>query len=116
MRTENFSRKLGQSGFGSVFEGMLNGEKIALKRLDGVGQGIKEFLAEVKTIGNMHHINLARLVRFCSKKSYRLLAYEYMCDGSLDNWIFRRNRHVVLGWQTRVQIILDVAKGIVIPS
>jgi len=71
--TGNFSRKLGQGGFGSVFKGTLNRERVAVKQLDGVGQGIKELLAEVMSIGNIHHIDLVRLIDFCSEKSYRLL-------------------------------------------
>ncbi|KAJ6935762.1 hypothetical protein NC652_010707 [Populus alba x Populus x berolinensis] len=45
--TKDFHTKLGKGGFGSVFEGNLEtGEKIAVKRLEGLGQGKKEFLAE----------------------------------------------------------------------
>ncbi|XP_020250768.1 G-type lectin S-receptor-like serine/threonine-protein kinase SD2-5 [Asparagus officinalis] len=110
--TENFSRELGKGGFGSVFEGTLGGQRVAVKRLEGVGQGAKEFLAEVKTIGNVHHINLVRLIGFCSEKSHRLLVYEYMFNGSLDKWIFYKNGDDPLDWQTRVEIITDVAKGL----
>ncbi|KAI9198765.1 hypothetical protein LWI28_021809 [Acer negundo] len=72
--TEEFLRKLGEGGFGAVFEGTLvSGEKAAAKRLDALGQGKKEFLAEVKTIGSIHHINLVRLVGFCAENLRRLL-------------------------------------------
>lgn len=111
--TENFCRKLGEGGFGSVFEGTLgDGTKVAVKRLDGVGQGKKEFLAEVETIGSVHHINLVRLIGFCAEKSHRLLVYEYMCNGSLDKWIFSKNHDHTLDWQTRCRIITDIAKGL----
>ncbi|KAF8413692.1 hypothetical protein HHK36_001684 [Tetracentron sinense] len=111
--TENFSRKLGEGGFGSVFEGTLsNGTKVAVKQLYGVGQMKKSFLAEVETIGGIHHVNLVRLIGFCAEKLHRLLVYEYMCNGSLDNWIFHKNQDCVLDWQSRQKIIIDVAKGI----
>lgn len=110
--TNNFCRKLGHGGFGSVFEGTLNGQRVAVKRLDGAGQGIKEFLAEVMTIGSIHHINLVRLIGFCSEKSSRLLVYEYMSKGSLDKWIFHKNQGVALDWETRCNIIIGVAKGL----
>ena len=111
--TENFCRKLGEGGFGSVFEGTLrDGTKVAVKRLDGVGQGKKEFLAEVETIGSIHHIHLVRLIGFCAEKSYRLLVYEYMCNGSLDKWIFYKDHENALDWQTRRRIITDIAKGL----
>ncbi|KMZ65151.1 Receptor-like kinase [Zostera marina] len=89
--TNNFKKELGGGGFGTVFEGSLEeGRKIAVKRLmDGAGQGQREFLSEVETIGSVHHINLVSLIGFCSWKSHRLLVYEYMCKGSLDKWIFK---------------------------
>ncbi|KAL5774202.1 hypothetical protein ACOSP7_011759 [Xanthoceras sorbifolium] len=114
LATENFQKKLGEGGFGSVFEGTLvSGEKVAAKRLDALGQGKKEFLAEVKTIGSIHHVNLVRLIGFCAENLHRLLVYEFMCNGSLDKWIFNRiPQQPALDWQTRKTIILDIAKGL----
>uniref|UniRef100_A0ACD5YWF7 Uncharacterized protein n=1 Tax=Avena sativa TaxID=4498 RepID=A0ACD5YWF7_AVESA len=110
--TEEFSKKLGEGGFGSVFEGKIGEERIAVKRLEGARQGKKEFLAEVETIGSIEHINLVRLIGFCAEKSERLLVYEYMPRGSLDRWIYYRHNNVPLDWCTRCRIILDIAKGL----
>ncbi|KAK3407117.1 hypothetical protein EUGRSUZ_K03223 [Eucalyptus grandis] len=110
---DEFSKKLGEGGFGSVFEGTLSdGTKVAVKRLDGFGQVKKSFLAEVETIGSIHHVNLVRLMGFCAEKSHRLLIYEYMSNGSLDRWIFYKSNECVLDWQQRKKIILDIAKGL----
>uniref|UniRef100_K4CG93 Protein kinase domain-containing protein n=2 Tax=Solanum lycopersicum TaxID=4081 RepID=K4CG93_SOLLC len=52
--TEDFSRKLGEGGFGSVYEGTLsNGTKIAVKRLDGLGHVMDSFLTEVNIVGGI---------------------------------------------------------------
>uniref|UniRef100_A0A453Q4I8 non-specific serine/threonine protein kinase n=1 Tax=Aegilops tauschii subsp. strangulata TaxID=200361 RepID=A0A453Q4I8_AEGTS len=110
--TEGFSKKLGDGGFGSVFQGELGEEKVAVKRLEGARQGKKEFLAEVETIGSIEHINLVRLIGFCAEKSERLLVYEYMSRGSLDRWIYYRHNNAPLDWCTRSRIILDIAKGL----
>ncbi|XP_039161502.1 probable receptor-like protein kinase At5g20050 [Eucalyptus grandis] len=111
--TNGFNKKLGEGGFGSVFEGTLSdGTKVAVKRLDGFGQVKKSFLAEVETIGRIHHVNLVRLVGFCAQKSHRLLIYEYMSNGSLDRWIFHKSNECVLDWQQRKKIILDIAQGL----
>ncbi|XP_072998748.1 G-type lectin S-receptor-like serine/threonine-protein kinase SD2-5 [Typha latifolia] len=110
--TWEFSTKLGEGGFGSVFEGKIGDDRIAVKRLDGIGQGKKEFLAEVETIGSVHHFNLVRLIGFCADRSHRLLVYEYMCNGSLDKWIYYRDENVPLDWQTRHKIMTDIAKGL----
>lgn len=111
--TDNFTKKLGEGGFGSVYEGSLNdGTRIAVKRLDGVGHIKKSFLAEVESIGSIHHINLVRLIGFCADKSHRLLVYEYMCNGSLEKWIYCKSHETSLNWNSRRKIILDVAKGL----
>ncbi|KAH0651216.1 hypothetical protein KY285_031335 [Solanum tuberosum] len=111
--TENFSDKIGEGGFGSVFEGtMSDGTKIAVKRLQGFGNVKKSFLAEVATIGSIQHVNLVQLVGFCAEKSLRLLVYEYMANGSLDRWIFHGKQERSLKWDIRKKIISDVAKGI----
>ncbi|KAK3407129.1 hypothetical protein EUGRSUZ_K03237 [Eucalyptus grandis] len=111
--TNEFDRKLGEGGFGSVFEGTLSdGTKVAVKRLDGFGQVKKSFLAEVETLGSIHHMNLVRLMGFCVEKSHKLLIYEYMSNGSLDRWIFHKSNECVLDWQQRKKIILDIAKGL----
>ncbi|XP_022777172.1 proline-rich receptor-like protein kinase PERK9 [Durio zibethinus] len=111
--TENFNKRIGGGGFGSVFEGTLrDGTKIAVKRLDRVGQGRKEFLAEVKTIGSIHHVNLVRLIGFCIESSNTLLVYEHMTNGSLDEWIFNKSSTTTPKWEIRKKIILDIAKGL----
>uniref|UniRef100_A0A0E0JDB6 Protein kinase domain-containing protein n=1 Tax=Oryza punctata TaxID=4537 RepID=A0A0E0JDB6_ORYPU len=88
--TNQFRDKLGEGGFGSVFVGQIADEKVAVKRLDRSGQGMREFLAEIQTIGSIHHINLVRLIGFSAEKSQRLLVYEYMPKGSLDRWIYHQ--------------------------
>ncbi|XP_078158106.1 G-type lectin S-receptor-like serine/threonine-protein kinase SD2-5 [Carex rostrata] len=110
--TENFFKILGKGGFGTVFEGRWGDRRIAVKRLDNVGHGNKDFLAEVETIGSIHHINLVRMIGFCADKLNRLLVYEYMCNGSLDQWIYCRDERVSLDWPTRIKIITDIAKGL----
>uniref|UniRef100_A0A6N2KI48 non-specific serine/threonine protein kinase n=1 Tax=Salix viminalis TaxID=40686 RepID=A0A6N2KI48_SALVM len=89
-----------------------NRTAIAVKRLDNLSQGKREFLAEVETIGSVHHFNLVRLIGFCAEKSCRLLVYEYMSNGSLDSWIFKKSQTSSLDWKTRKKIIIDIAKGL----
>ncbi|TQD84353.1 hypothetical protein C1H46_030098 [Malus baccata] len=112
--TNNFSVKLGQGGFGSVYQGILpDGTRLAVKKLEGIGQGQKEFQAEVTIIGSIHHLHLVRLRGFCAEGSHRLLAYDYMANGSLDKWIFKKyNKESLLDWETRFNIALCTAKGL----
>ncbi|CAN4082191.1 unnamed protein product [Withania somnifera] len=114
MASGNFQKKLGHGGFGSVYEGVLqDGQKVAVKVLDGFGQGKKEFLAEVQTIGSIHHVNLVRLIGVCAEKEHKLLVYDLMSNGSLDRWIFgATSTQFTLDWQIRRRIIHDIAKGL----
>ncbi|XP_023741239.1 G-type lectin S-receptor-like serine/threonine-protein kinase SD2-5 [Lactuca sativa] len=116
--TQNFSKKLGEGGFASVFKGTLeDGLQIAVKHLQGdVYVHVKKsFMAEVESIGSIHHVNLVQLKGFSAWKSERLLVYEFMSNGSLDQWIYYsggdHQKHL-LGWECRKKIILDIAKGL----
>ena len=123
LATGDFSKKLGSGGFGSVYEGELGSTKvkIAVKKLDQGGAGeiahsTQQFQAEVATIGSVSHVNLVRLRGFCVEGDYRLLVYEFMAGGSLDRWLFRKEKdgesNFVLDWETRYKIALHTARGL----
>ncbi|GKC82642.1 G-type lectin S-receptor-like serine/threonine-protein kinase [Tanacetum coccineum] len=112
--TKNFSEKLGGGGFGSVFKGVLSDSTIvAVKKLESVSQGEKQFRSEVSTIGNIQHVNLVRFRGFCAEGNNRLLVYDYMPNGSLHSHLFHEKQDNVLNWKTRYQIALGIAKGLV---
>ncbi|CAA2954137.1 G-type lectin S-receptor-like serine/threonine-protein kinase At2g19130 [Olea europaea var. sylvestris] len=111
--TKNFSDKLGGGGFGSVFKGMLpDSTVIAVKKLESISQGEKQFRTEVSTIGTIQHVNLIRLHGFCSEGDRKLLVYEYMENGSLDSHLFNVEESKILDWRTRYQIMLGIARGL----
>ncbi|KAG8046051.1 hypothetical protein GUJ93_ZPchr0008g13671 [Zizania palustris] len=112
--TKNFSEKIGEGGFGSVFKGQLRDSStcVAVKRLDGSLQGEKQFRAEVSSIGTIQHINLVNLIGFCCEGDSRFLVYEHMPNRSLDIHLFRSNGGSFLSWSTRYQIALGVARGL----
>ncbi|TKV98865.1 hypothetical protein SEVIR_8G002500v4 [Setaria viridis] len=110
--TRNFSERLGAGSFGSVFRGVLpNTTVVAVKKLEGLHQGDKQFRAEVSTIGSIHHINLIRLLGFCSEGAKRLLVYECMPNGSLDKHLFGSSS-TTLSWKIRYQIAVGIAKAL----
>lgn len=61
---------------------------VAVKQLDRNGMhGNKEFLVEVLMLSLLHHPNLVNLVGYCADGDQRLLVYEFMSGGSLEDHI-----------------------------
>ncbi|GAB2216108.1 hypothetical protein Droror1_Dr00023876 [Drosera rotundifolia] len=113
---------LGEGGFGYVFKGWVEenstapakpgtGVTVAVKSLkpDGL-QGHREWVAEVDFLRQLHHPNLVKLIGYCIEGDQRLLVYEFMNRGSLENHLFRRT--IPLPWTSRMKIALCAAKGL----
>ncbi|RYR11914.1 hypothetical protein Ahy_B04g069420 [Arachis hypogaea] len=86
--TENFNSDnlLGEGGFGSVYKGYICDQHVAMKQLNRQGaQGTREFYAEVLMLSLVKHPNLVQLVGYCTEDEHRVLVYEYMAKGSLEN-------------------------------
>ncbi|KAL5976270.1 hypothetical protein ACLOJK_020600 [Asimina triloba] len=110
--TKNFSERLGGGGFGSVFKGTLPDlSTVAVKMLEGLCQGEKQFRMEVSTIGTIQHVNLIRLRGFCSDGDKKLLVYDYMPNGSLNSHLFGTQKKC-LDWSRRYQIAIETARGL----
>ncbi|KAM3213870.1 hypothetical protein ACQJBY_066356 [Aegilops geniculata] len=117
--TKDFSERLGRGSFGSVYRGVLKRHKgdnsirvqVAVKKLESLGrQGDKQFRTEVSTLGCIQHVNLVRLLGFCTSGDHKMLVYEYMPRGSLDGLLFRDG--TCLSWRDRYCIMLGVARGL----
>ncbi|KAH0457429.1 hypothetical protein IEQ34_012744 [Dendrobium chrysotoxum] len=111
---------LGEGGFGTVYKGYIDenvrtGLKslpVAVKVLNKQGlQGHKEWLTEVNFLGQLRHPNLVKLIGYCCEDDHRLLVYEFMFRGSLENHLFRKTT-APLSWATRMMIALGAAKGL----
>ncbi|XVF18367.1 hypothetical protein REPUB_Repub11eG0015400 [Reevesia pubescens] len=111
--TRGFKDKLGEGGYGSVFKGKLrSGYLVAIKLLGKSNANGQDFINEVATIGRIHHVNVAKLVGFCSEGSKQALVYDFMPNGSLDRIIFAKENKITLSWQKMFDIALGVARGI----
>ncbi|KAJ6387943.1 hypothetical protein OIU77_026496 [Salix suchowensis] len=88
--TKGFSERefLGKGGFGKVYKGVLPGSnvQVAVKRIShNSKQGMKEFVAEIGTTGQLRHPNLVRVLGYCRGEKELILVYDYMHNGSLDS-------------------------------
>ncbi|XP_058200885.1 L-type lectin-domain containing receptor kinase IV.1-like [Rhododendron vialii] len=114
--TKGFTEKglLGSGGFGRVYRGILPTSKIevAVKRLSHEsGQGMKEFVAEIVSIGRLRHRNLVQLLGYCRRRGELLLVYDYMPNGSLDKFLYDQPS-CTLNWRQRFRVIKGVASGL----
>ncbi|KAH7665126.1 Non-specific serine/threonine protein kinase protein [Dioscorea alata] len=114
--TEGFKDKhfLGFGGFGSVYKGVLPSSKaeVAVKKISHQSrQGMKEFVAEIVSLGRLRHRNLVRLLGYCRREGELFLVYDFMHNGSLDKHLFCQRRPC-LDWNQRFRIIKGVASGL----
>ncbi|KAJ1291511.1 hypothetical protein BS78_02G320600 [Paspalum vaginatum] len=113
--TKNFSleRKLGEGGFGAVYQGFLKDQNlnIAIKRVaKGSTQGKKEYISEVKIISRLRHRNLVQLEGWCHEQGEFLLMYEFMPNRSLDTHLYDNIN--LLTWTLRFKITIGVASAL----
>ncbi|KAI4349867.1 hypothetical protein L6164_010413 [Bauhinia variegata] len=117
LATNRFSKEnvLGEGGYGVVYRGkLINGTPVAVKKiLNNIGQAEKEFRVEVEAIGHVRHKNLVRLLGYCIEGIHRMLVYEYVNNGNLEQWLHGAMRHHgYLTWEARIKILLGMAKAL----
>ncbi|CAH8304418.1 unnamed protein product [Eruca vesicaria subsp. sativa] len=106
---------IGSGGFGDVYKAVLkDGSAVAIKKLIHVsGQGDREFMAEMETIGKIKHRNLVPLLGYCKVGEERLLVYEFMKHGSLEDVLHDpKKAGVKLNWSMRRKIAIGSARGL----
>ncbi|KAG9456848.1 hypothetical protein H6P81_001356 [Aristolochia fimbriata] len=113
--TRGFGDKnlVGSGGFGSVYRGVIpsTGLEAAIKRISHDSrQGMKEFVAEIISVGRLRHRNLVQLHGWCRRRDELLLVYDYVPNGSLDKLLF--NPKKLLTWDQRFKILKGVAQAL----
>ncbi|KAL2328949.1 hypothetical protein Fmac_022376 [Flemingia macrophylla] len=117
LATRGFSEGnvIGEGGYGVVYRGLLHdGSLVAVKNLlNNKGQAEKEFKVEVEAIGKVRHKNLVRLVGYCAEGARRMLVYEYVDNGNLEQWLHGDVGPISpLTWDIRMKIAIGTAKGL----
>ncbi|XP_042964564.1 G-type lectin S-receptor-like serine/threonine-protein kinase At1g67520 [Carya illinoinensis] len=109
----SIENKLGKGGYGPVYKGELpNGQEIAVKKLSKTStQGFEEFKNEVVLTAKLQHVNLVRLLGFCTERNEQMLIYEYMPNKSLDFYLFDASKSFILDWRRRIDIIEGITQG-----
>ena len=71
---------------------------------------MKEFVAEIASLGKLRHRHLVHLQGWCKRKGDLLLVYDYMSNGSLDTFLFQEDKN--LDWGQRFRILKEIAAGL----
>ena len=114
--TDSSKDKIGKGGYGTVYKGRLpDGLLMAVKVLSEAKGNGEDFINEVASIGRTSHVNIVTLSGFCYEGDKRALIYEYMPNGSLDNFIHKHRSGMAnfpLEWKTLSEIAVGIARGL----
>ncbi|KAJ0735746.1 putative protein kinase RLK-Pelle-LRR-I-1 family [Helianthus annuus] len=132
--TENFAETyfIGKGGYGLVYKAELEhfdpyvtkGDResemprrrstVAIKYIidrEDV-QGEQGFIAEIETLSRCKHPNIVSLLGFCHEHPHMILIYEFVSNGSLDDYLGIKGKMTNLTWVQRIKICIDIARGL----
>ncbi|XP_052209924.1 LRR receptor-like serine/threonine-protein kinase FEI 2 isoform X2 [Diospyros lotus] len=112
LETLNEEHVIGSGGFGTVYRlAMDDGNVFALKRIVKMNEGLDRFFErELEILGSIKHRYLVNLRGYCNSSTSKLLIYDFLPGGSLDEALHERSEQ--LDWDTRLNIIMGAAKGL----
>ncbi|KAK8684974.1 hypothetical protein V6N13_040986 [Hibiscus sabdariffa] len=112
LETLNEEHIIGTGGFGTVYRlAMDDGNVFALKRIVKLNEGFDRFFErELEILGSIKHRYLVNLRGYCNSPTSKLLIYDFLACGSLDEALHERSEQ--LDWETRLNIIMGAAKGV----
>ncbi|KAF5742534.1 hypothetical protein HS088_TW09G00584 [Tripterygium wilfordii] len=106
--------ELGRGSFGFVYKAVLSdGRQVAVKRANAatiIHTNSRDFETELETLCNLRHDNIVNLLGYCAEMGERLLVYEFMPHGTLDDHL--HGELSPLDWNMRLKISLQAARGL----
>ncbi|GMY33646.1 LRR receptor-like serine/threonine-protein kinase FEI 1 [Fagus crenata] len=112
LETLNDEHIIGCGGFGTVYKlAMDDGNIFALKRIVKLNEGFDRFFErELEILGCIKHRYLVNLRGYCNSPTSKLLIYDFLPGGSLDEALHERSD--LLDWDARLNVIMGAAKGL----
>ncbi|KAH7445574.1 hypothetical protein KP509_01G015300 [Ceratopteris richardii] len=115
-RLFNEGEILGNGPCGTYYRGVLHdSSQVAIKRFSSsylrqvyqMNSDRKKVEKDINRLAQVHHPNIVSLRGWSIEKEEALLVYEYMPNGSLDQWIFSQTS--TLPWIRRYKIVKEIA-------
>ncbi|KAE8728693.1 Protein STRUBBELIG-RECEPTOR FAMILY 8 [Hibiscus syriacus] len=117
--TNSFSQEyiIGEGSLGRVYKAEFpNGKTMAIKKIDNAALSLQEednFLEAVSNMSRLRHPNIVTLAGYCAEHGQRLLVYEYVGNGSLQEMLhFSDDDSKTLSWNARVRVALGTARAL----
>lgn len=101
---------LGTGSTAEVYRAAWHGTDVAVKKLRSKGQLSMEFKREISVLLRLRHPNLVLFMGACTKAPQALIISEFCAGGTVFALLHHR-RQLQLPWRLRLQLALDVAKG-----
>ncbi|KAL4563005.1 hypothetical protein LXL04_027036 [Taraxacum kok-saghyz] len=118
--TNSFSQDniIGEGSLGRVYKADFpNGKMMAVKKIDNAALSLQEednFVEAVSNMSRLRHPNIVPLSGYCAEHGQRLLVYEYIANGSLQDLLhfLDDNPSKSLSWNARVRVALGTARAL----
>lgn len=117
--TNSFSQDniIGEGSLGRVYKAEFpNGKVMAVKKIDNAALSLQEednFVEAVSNMSRLRHPNIVPLAGYCAEHGQRLLVYDYIANGSLQDLLyFADDRSKTLTWNARVRVALGTARAL----
>lgn len=125
--TDNFSNEIGRGGFGVVYQGVLRNGDVAVKKLLNLhALPDKQFLDEITCLKKAKHMNIVRILGYCSETQgelceyngksvlgeaqQKLLCFEYVPNGNIKHYLQRGTCWIFNSWE-KIMDSLDVLRS-----
>ncbi|XP_071710957.1 LRR receptor-like serine/threonine-protein kinase FEI 1 [Rutidosis leptorrhynchoides] len=105
---------VGAGGFGTVYRMVMNDcGTFAVKRIERTREGRDQaFEQELEILGSVKHINLVNLRGYCRFPDIKFLIYDYVANGSLENFLHECRDDQTLSWTARLKVAYGSARGL----
>ncbi|KAG0585122.1 hypothetical protein KC19_3G260300 [Ceratodon purpureus] len=117
--TNSFAQEnlIGEGSLGRVYRGeFADGQVYAVKKLDTSSplvQNEQDFLGILSGMARLRHGNITELVGYCAEHGQRLLVYQYVNRGTLNDILHTNDENTKrLTWNARVKIALGAARAL----